>query len=289
MRTAPGVDLTQISAKSVRKSILAADTQLDPEWVRSNKQGIDDLIAQIFNTVSASQQADAQSQGQAKRKREDDSDTAAGPSSVPQSRPTSASQNHAVKKESRSEPPQTKQEVDDEEYARRISAELNASSRGRTTRGGSIHANGTATSSSGKKRKIGGSRSSKVKSPSKIVDSDMSGSEGYDDDDGDASDGGTASKRKPAKRKRAQGEGGGAKGGFGKEFILSEPLSAVCGGVTHLSRPQVVKALWVYIKVCISTPRLRHRPCMLTRSAYPLREINYRTHATNAKSSVTKR
>ncbi|KAK2463148.1 hypothetical protein APHAL10511_004803 [Amanita phalloides] len=55
-------------------------------------------------------------------------------------------------------------------------------------------------------------------------------------------------KKKRKKKKTVKGEGGGgAKGGFAKEFPLSEPLAKVVG-VERLSRPQVVKKLWVYIK-----------------------------------------
>lgn len=263
--TAPGVDLASISAKSVRKSILAADAELDPDWVRSNKNGIDELIATIFNTVNASRQADENaSAGDAsppdpsssavlttattKRKREDE--WLEGGAGRPTA--TAAPVRPSISASKRSDTPQTKQEVDDAEYARQLSAQLNASARGRTTRGGgtSSRSNGASSSSAagGKKRKAGASRSSKVKSPSKIIDSDLSGSEAYGEEDDDASDGG-AVKKKPTKRKRAAGgEGGAAKGGFGKEFLLSEPLSAVCGGQTRLSRPQVVKSLWDYIK-----------------------------------------
>eukprot|EP00943_MAST-04B_sp_MAST-4B-sp1_P002059 g2059.t1 len=38
------------------------------------------------------------------------------------------------------------------------------------------------------------------------------------------------------------------KGGLNKEMKLSNDLSAVCAGATKLSRSQVVKALWIYIK-----------------------------------------
>ena len=40
----------------------------------------------------------------------------------------------------------------------------------------------------------------------------------------------------------------GGSGGLSKEHSLSADLSAVCGGKKKMSRPQVVKALWVYIR-----------------------------------------
>ncbi|EPQ55071.1 SWIB-domain-containing protein [Gloeophyllum trabeum ATCC 11539] len=55
--------------------------------------------------------------------------------------------------------------------------------------------------------------------------------------DSDDSEGGTKKKR----------GGGGAKGGFAKEYALSEPLAAVVDA-EKMSRPQLVKQLWVYIK-----------------------------------------
>lgn len=233
----------------MRKSLLAGDAALDPDWVRTNKQGIDELIAQIFNNVSSAQQADARAQ-QNKRKRDDSEDNAAasGSNALPQrpsmSRPESGSTAATVTKtqNSRAITPQTKQEIDDAEYAKRVSEELN--SRSRSTRGGS--ANAAPTTQPNKKRKAG---KSKIKSPSKIIDSDASASDGSEDDDDSKS-----SRKKPAKKRGAStrtGEEGGAKGGFQKEFALSEPLSAVCEDARLLSRPQVVKALWKYIKVSL--------------------------------------
>lgn len=68
--TAPGVDLGQISAKSVRKSMLAADSSLEADWVKDNKEAIDTLIGDIFNTVTAANNANSSSQKPAaKRKR----------------------------------------------------------------------------------------------------------------------------------------------------------------------------------------------------------------------------
>lgn len=263
------MDLTQITAKTVRKTILAADASLDPDWFRSNREGIDDLIKQIFRTVSASQQAD-DAQNQAERKSEDEEDDNGRTSGTTSQRPnptqTLPTAAYPTPKEHHNHHtaniPHFKQELDDEEYARRVSAEINAGARGRMTRGGFANgANGGSSISSGptaaKKRKHG---KFKVKSPSKIVDSGASASEGSDrdgyDEDQDAGGGGDSrSKKRGTKRRRAKGDGGdggrggGAKGGFGKEFLLSEPLSAVCEGATQLSRPQVVKALWKYIKV----------------------------------------
>ena len=232
----------------MRKSILAADASLDPEFVRSNKEGIDNLIKEIFSTVSASKQADGQYQVD-QESQDEDRKGHSNKSQPPHPAQSSAAENAARDDDNRADTPHSKQELDDEEYARRVSAEINAGARGRTTRGSS--ANGAVSSASAAKRRK--YAKSKVKSPSKIIDSDASASEGPDGyDDNDDEDGGDSrSKKKGVKRRRTKGDGdgGGAKGGFGKEFLLSEPLSAVCEGAIQLSRPQVVKALWKYIKV----------------------------------------
>lgn len=51
--TAPDVDLRTISAKRVRKQILAQDPSLSENWVKDNKEDIDRLIGRIFEEVAA--------------------------------------------------------------------------------------------------------------------------------------------------------------------------------------------------------------------------------------------
>jgi len=85
--------------------------------------------------------------------------------------------------------------------------------------------------------KIAASRApKKKKSRAEIVDSE--------DDDDDDERGATKRRKSKSTKKKAPGE---AKGGFAKEMALSEPLAAVVG-VAYLSRPQVVKKIWEYIK-----------------------------------------
>jgi len=74
-------------------------------------------------------------------------------------------------------------------------------------------------------RRAHGKRRKTVKKSAEIVDSME------DDEDGGG---------KPKKRSAA-------KGGFAKEYTLSAPLSAVLA-LERLSRPQVVKKLWEYIR-----------------------------------------
>ncbi|KAJ3514796.1 hypothetical protein NLJ89_g2165 [Agrocybe chaxingu] len=103
-------------------------------------------------------------------------------------------------------------ELTDAELARKLSSELNNS---RSTRTGSKARGGTGTKKGGRSKKSAAT-----------VDSE------------DDSDDGSKKKKKSSS---------GAKGGFAKEFALSPPLAALLQ-IEKLSRPQVVKQLWVYIK-----------------------------------------
>ncbi|KAK3899895.1 upstream activation factor subunit spp27 [Staphylotrichum tortipilum] len=112
-----------------------------------------------------------------------------------------------------------KRESSSEDADARLAAELQAQenrlSRGRVTRGGG---------SGGAKPKAK-PKAAKKKSAKRVRD---------DDDSGDDSEAGAKPKRK-------------AGGGFQKPFNLSFPLAELCGE-SQLSRPQVVKKLWDYIK-----------------------------------------
>jgi upstream activation factor subunit UAF30 len=104
----------------------------------------------------------------------------------------------------------------DEELAKRMQAELNAS--GRSTRGG-----GTT------KRKPGPKKAKPKSTPKKKSKAKINS-----DSDSNLS----SSEEKPEKEK---------KGGFHKPMILSGPLSEMLGE-TQLSRPQTVKKIWAYVK-----------------------------------------
>jgi len=230
--------LTQISAKRVRKSMLAADKNLDPRWIKAHQESIDKLITQVFNTVAQSAQItldldSSSADVSGKRKHEElESDGLVLPSSQQPKHSHPAFINSAKQK--------SEQELADEEFARQLSAEINT---GRTTRG--------STSSTGAPRPFGtgkpkhgrhGLKGTKIKSPAKIgADSD-----GEDDNEnhGSGEDFGSGKKKR---KKGGNGGGGGARGGFAKAFALSEPLAELTGHIT-LSRPQVVKAIWEHIK-----------------------------------------
>ncbi|KAF9485968.1 SWIB-domain-containing protein [Pholiota conissans] len=218
--SAPGTDLTTISAKRVRRQLLELEPSLTPEFMKDNREDVDLVIASVFEKVSGEQGADASTNGGSettaeekpmpsrKRKQEDDDSQ-------------SAYQDDDVGTVENSPPPKkTKKakngrELTDAELARKLDSEINS----RSTRTGN-KARGGAN---------GAKKGARSKKSAAIVDSD-----------GDSDSG-------PKKKTRKAASGTGAKGGFAKEFTLSEPLAALLQ-VDKLSRPQVVKQLWVYIK-----------------------------------------
>lgn len=230
--SAPGTDLATISAKRVRRQLLELDPSLTPEFLKENKEDVDAIIAAVFEKVSRGQggdaagedveQATAEEMTSRKRKSEDEDEA-----------PDEGDEEEAPQ---RSRPPKKAKksgkngrELSDAELARKLSTELN----GRSTRTGAKGRGGSA-----------GKKATRTKKSAATVDSDES-------DDG-------GKKRKSS---------GGAKGGFGKEFALrlvgshlmlyhsthvrtssiSDPLATLLN-TDKLSRPQVVKQLWVYIK-----------------------------------------
>jgi upstream activation factor subunit UAF30 len=255
------VDLTKISAKSVRMNMLASDETLDPSWVKQNKEGIDDLIAQIFSTVNSQQVQPSQAPMAAspstsptlKRKRmvnDGEHANGNGDSLTPSQTPISHVTNNHKHRPSSAAQKTRQQQLSDAELARQLSAELNPL--GRTTRGSGPgsrkHTSGAGGAGSGTKGGRGSSK--KVKSSAKIIDnSDNEHGSADEDDSYNDSDDGSKRRRKKSNGggSRTSEGGGGAKGGFAKEFVLSPPLAALTGEAT-LSRPQVVKALWKHIK-----------------------------------------
>jgi len=210
--TAAGVDLSTISAKRVRKQLLAQNPDLD-DWIRDNKEAIDALIAKVFTQLqplAPDEQSEAgpseshQSPGGTQEVEEDEG-----------SEDKDAEMEEEEKRPAKK--PRKKKPLTDEEYAKQLSSEING--RTRSSRSGA---------STPKRNRGGKSKGSRRNISAATVDSD---------DDGDDS--------KVGKRKKSSG--GGARGGFSKEYVLSEPLAVVIQ-VERLSRPQVVKKLWEYIK-----------------------------------------
>ncbi|EKM53430.1 uncharacterized protein PHACADRAFT_259812 [Phanerochaete carnosa HHB-10118-sp] len=185
--SAPGIDLTTISAKRVRKQLLEQNEDLTPELIKEHKEGLDTLIGSVYEEVSGGMGEGQDDEDSVKRKHED------GEDEVDEDTPA---------------PKRSKKDTErgDAELARKLSKALNGRERG---------ARAAAPKAKVKRGKKGAKSAA-------VVDSDGDG-----DNDG------------KAKPKR--------KGGFTKEYILSQPLAELLG-VTQLSRPQAVKHIWVYIK-----------------------------------------
>jgi len=207
--SAPGTDLSTISAKRVRRRLIELDPSLTIDFFRENREEVDAVIASVFEKVSGAQgigdnPGAAYATEAGSYKREDQG------SDFPDE----------VAEEEGSSPPKKLKKVakngrglSDAELARKLSSEINS----RSTRTGGKSRGGSS---------VGKKASRAKKKSAATVDSD-------DDSDGIG--------------KKKKSSGGTAKGGFAKEFALSQPLATVLQ-IDKLSRPQVVKQLWVYIK-----------------------------------------
>ncbi|KAJ7717832.1 SWIB/MDM2 domain-containing protein [Mycena maculata] len=210
--SAPGTDLATISAKRVRKQLQQIDPSLTAALLKEHREAVDIVIARVFEKVqgaSGSQNSEVEEPlAPASRKRRQS--TSPPEEDSPDDTPPPAKKAKQA----------TKRELSDAELARQLSSEINGRTRRSNGKPKAAASNGTP-----KKRK------SKTKS-AEMVETD---------DDSEAGEG-----KRPSKKKRSS-EGGTARGGFAKPYLLSEPLAAVLGAEA-LSRPQVVKQLWVYIK-----------------------------------------
>ena len=128
---APGVDLSTISAKRVRKQLLEQNDDLTPELVKEHKDELDGLIGNVYEQVSADlggEDGDVpMAEENGKRKREDvDMSPQASPSSAPK----------------RSKKAPKTEAMTDEELARQLANELNG--RDRPTRAAAAKPNKVA-------------------------------------------------------------------------------------------------------------------------------------------------
>ncbi|KAG6920179.1 hypothetical protein DXG01_004948 [Tephrocybe rancida] len=229
--SAPNTDLATISAKSVRRQLLLnEDPALTQEFLRDNKKEIDAVIGRVFESVNThdvgssndvEEEPEEPVRSESRKRKQDRYDEEPGEEEVDGAETEEAPLPKKVKKASKSE-------LSDAELARQLSDQLNG--RSRRTSAKPTKARGSTNGTV--------KRGGRAKKSAETVDSDS-------DDSGDSD--GESKRVKPKKKKLPGSGGGGAKGGFAKEYILSEPLAAVLR-VDRLSRPQVVKQLWVHIK-----------------------------------------
>jgi len=207
--SAPGTDLSTISAKRVRRQLIELDPTLTVEFFKEYREEVDGVIASVFENVSGVQGTEEDNS------RTDESFKQEGQASdFPEEGAEAAEEDLSPPKKLR-KVGKNGRGLSDAELARKLSSEING---GRPTRTGGKSRGGSGAA---------GRKGPRARKSATTVDSD-------DDSDGNG------------KRKKSSG-GGTAKGGFAKEFTLSDPLAAVLQ-FDKLSRPQVVKHLWVYIK-----------------------------------------
>jgi len=224
--TAPGVDLNQISAKAVRKRLQALDPSLTYEWMKENREAIDVIIGEIFQSVNEAASVsgsvdangvheDADADGAAEEDGEGEGELESSPK-----RPTKKRQK------------KNGQEKADAEYARQLSNELNSRSRS------SRSVAGKSKTSAGKK---GGSGKKRKPLTADTVDS------GEDGSDADSTVG---------KKRKARG-GGGAKGGFSKEYNLRYGFQPYPVRGIAPDQTIIAASLWPYYSVSRGSPVLR--------------------------------
>ena len=163
--SAPGTDLSTISAKRVRRQLIELDPSLTVDFLKENKEEVDAVIASVFEKVSGVQGSGdspeaAYASEEESSKREESDFPAEEVSALPK-------KSKKVGKNGR--------ELSDAELARKLSSEIN----GRSTRTGGRSRGASAA----------GKRGSRAKKSAATVDSD-------DDSDGTSkrkkSSGGTA-------------------------------------------------------------------------------------------------
>ena len=187
--TAPGVDLGSISAKVVRKRLQAVVPSLTSEWMEENKKAINTVIRDIFQSVN--EVASASSSGDTNGVHEEGDVEGAGEEEGDGEEGLEGSEKLPAKKRQK----RSGQEKSDAEYARQLSNALNGRARSSRSNVGKSKTNANRKGGSGKRKKL---------LTADTVDSDEGGS------DADSTLG---------KKRKARG-GGGAKGGFSKEYNL---------------------------------------------------------------------
>ncbi|KAJ3550007.1 hypothetical protein NMY22_g670 [Coprinellus aureogranulatus] len=204
---APGTDLATISAKRVRRQLLELDSSLTTDFVREHKEEIDAIISRVFEQVNSENNGDADE---------------------------AESSDSASRKKRKGGSYDDEDDEDEEEQVKRPAKKTKSSKGGQKLSADEVLARKLSSEINGRPSRAGVKSSTKARTKKSTRKSAATV-------DSDGEGGSESGSEKKAKRS------GGGGGGFKKEFVLSEPLSAILE-VPKLSRPQVVKQLWVYIK-----------------------------------------
>lgn len=144
--SAPGVDLSTISAKRVRKQLVEMDDSLSAEFVRENKEEFDKIIGGVYEEVSAARANGDDPKGKRKSRDEEEDYVNGGDGEDEE------------EEEEEAKPAKTKRAkkggLTDEEVARQLDSEING--RQRSSRASSTSARGR-----GRGAKRGGRRGAK--------------------------------------------------------------------------------------------------------------------------------
>ncbi|KAI0732552.1 SWIB-domain-containing protein [Fomitopsis betulina] len=146
--TAPGVDLSTISAKRVRKQLVEMDDSLTTEFVRENKDEFDRVIGGVYEEVSAARE-DNGAKGK-RTSRDEGDDYGSGGDGEEQEEQEGELKPAKAKRAKRAK----KGSSTDEDLARQLDSEING--RQRAARASSTSTRGRG----GKRRGRGGARSS---------------------------------------------------------------------------------------------------------------------------------
>ncbi|KAH8926487.1 SWIB-domain-containing protein [Atractiella rhizophila] len=229
--TAPDLDVQTISSKQVRRMLAEKFPEMD---MKAHKALLKAEIVSAFRNIHGEVDVEGATSPPPEQP-STHSSPAPSAAAIPESKTEKAG-----KKKKKEED----EEMSDSEYARQLNAELN----GRSSRRVSSRANGSGRTSSAVKKTGGRKRGAGVKSSEMVEDSDAS----TVDEPASSSARAKAPVKKRKKKADGEEEGGKRKGpgegkGFNKLCRLSPALSDFMGE-EKLSRPQVVKRLWEYIK-----------------------------------------
>jgi upstream activation factor subunit UAF30 len=146
--SAPGTDLSTISAKRVRRLLLEQE-DIPQELVKDNKQAIDGLISNVFARVSEEKgfQQEDEEGGDTEGGRRTTSAEPAAAAITPKKRHRGSIDDHGDRSSSKSTKPST---AGDEALARKLSEQING--RGRSSRSGAASGASPARGSRGRGR-----------------------------------------------------------------------------------------------------------------------------------------